>query len=735
MEQKKNRSFAISQIILLLVSLVAFGYIVGSEFKIVSAGDCTFSVKGSSGAERIVTVAEKDAEAFCASNRDKYDQKCQFVACIDAPNIPASTGVPSFAQQYAQVRLLDKVTPHTTVPATEGGAAAGETSNALSRFLGHGIGGELTIGRLIGNAAWAASIYYGFKWVLGSIDGISPELADSVSKSAAGGFFVAKTLSDLGWISGGLATTGVFLGVGAIIFIATYKKTKYEVVEFTCQPWDAKTGGENCEKCNEGPYPCTEYQCRSLGQGCQLVNQDVKGEELCVWVNRGDVKPPVIQPWSDALTLDYKYTPNNAISPPDRGVNIVRSADLGCIKPFTPLKFGVTLDEPAKCKIDFTNTDSFDAMKFWFGGSSTSKYNHSQTMSLPSPEALAAENITLENGAEFNLFTRCQDANGNTNTANFVFSFCVDEGPDTTPPLIVTTSILNGFPISAGQTSADLQVYTNEPSECRWSQRDQSYDNMENQMSCNSGVLQMNSQNLYACSTTLTGLKDRVANDFYFRCKDQPSLAGTDKEKERNANSQSYKFTLQGTQPLVLNSVGPNGTIRDATNVIGVNLTARTSAGYKNGEATCYFSSAGNSEDFIEFYDTGSHSHKQDLYLPEGNYTYNIKCVDLGGNTASNTTSFQIETDTDAPIVVRAFHQETALKIITDENATCVYDNFDCNYAFEDGIPFTETSSKGGVEHSTEWTLDKDFYVKCADEFNNQPDPNECNIIVRPSEI
>ena len=249
-------------------------------------------------------------------------------------------------------------------------------------------------------------------------------------------------------------------------------------------------------------------------------------------------------------------------------------------------------------------------------------------------------------------------------------------------------------------------------------------------------VLNVNQQNLYACSTTLTGLKDRVKNDFYFRCKDQPWLAGTANESKRNANTESYKFTLQGTQPLVLDSVGPdNVTIRDSTDVIKVTLTAKTSAGYKNGEATCSFSNKKSSDSFIDFYNTGSYNHSQDLYLASGDYTYYIKCTDLGGNTVMNSTSFTVESDTTAPTVVRAYHQEGYLKLVTDENATCVYDSFDCNYDFNDGIAFTETGANGGVEHSTDWTLDKDFYVKCADEFGNQPAPNECSIIVRPSEI
>ena len=373
-------------------------------------------------------------------------------------------------------------------------------------------------------------------------------------------------------------------------------------------------------------------------------------------------------------------------------------------------------------------------MDFWFGGSPTAKYNHSQMMRLPSPEALAAANISLTNGGRFTMYVRCEDANGNANTANFVFNFCVDKGPDTTPPLIVSTSILNNMPISFNQSSVALQVYVNEPSECKWSRVDQIYDDMENQMTCSTGVFELNAQGLYQCSTTLTGLRDRVDNDFYFRCKDQPHLKNTENESKRNVNRESYKFTLKGTEPLVIDSVKPNSTtIKDSTDVIKVKLEAKTSAGYNEGEAICYFSDTGEEDSYVEFFNTGTFEHSQELFLTAGNYNYNVRCVDLGGNTDSAISSFTVETDTIAPTVVRVFRQENSLKVITNEKAPCVYGNFGCDYLFKDGTNMTKAVN--GTEHSTAWNTNKIFYIKCSDEFGNQPLPNECNIIAKPFEI
>lgn len=606
-----------------------------------------------------------------------------------------------------------------------------------------------TISGIAQAAGWALIIYGSIK-MIGGFLGVEDEKLDAVAKAVGIGVFSGMTLNTLfaagtaetsaGVLSGtalqsiftlggkiSLSSAAWFWG-GAIAvgyFLATYKDVEQQIVEFNCIPWEAQTGGSDCEKCNkQGILPCSEYQCRSLGQACQLLNKGTE-DEKCAWVNPKDVDPPVITPSEDALLDDYRYElQNTGISPPDTGVIIeyTQSADK-CVPAFTPLSFGVELDEPAKCKIDYLRKDSFDEMDFFFGDSLL-LYNHTIVMSLPGPDNLESENLTIQNDGEYELYTRCQDANGNSNTANFVFKYCVDPGPDTTPPLIVTTSLLNGMPIAYNQTSVDLEVYVNEPAECKWSHLDQSYDDMEESMSCSSSVLEMNAQMLYKCSTTLTGLKNNEENKFYFRCKDKPSA----EEEDRNVNEESYEFTLIGTQPLVIDSVEPNGTIKDSTDIIKVELKAETSAGYKEGESTCYYSSTGDEEDYIMFYETSSYQHTQELHLPQGEYEYYIKCIDLGGNSDTEKVNFIVESDTNPPIVVRAYHDAPYLRLITNEEAECVYDTRDCSYLFEDG---TKISATDDTEHFTDWNTKTNFYIKCQDEYGNQPLPNKCSIIVR----
>ena len=630
--------------------------------------------------------------------------------------------------------------------------SGGESPSILTYFFnfGDGKGKPVEEGNMFNNmgavdgitasAAWAISVYFGVKLIAGML-GADENLAEALGKSAAVGvgiyqgtsyFQQAAKLSDstnLAWFKddGILAgkDAGTYLGlvVGVAIFLATYKKTYQEERTFECDPWDAPAGGNDCEKCNQqGDLPCSEYQCRSLGQSCELLNKGTDKEQ-CAWVNKNDVNPPIITPWEEALTPDFKYTPDNAISPPDRGVKITnQESTTGCVKAFTPLSFGVTLDEPAKCKLDYIRKQNFSDMQFHFGGSVLSKYNHTQIMSLPGPSALKAENITIENDGEFEIYTRCQDSNGNSNTANFLFKFCVEKGPDTTPPLIVTTNLLNNMPISYNQTEIEnFEVYTNEPANCKWSHLDQSYDNMEETMSCSSSVLDMNAQMLYKCSSTLTGLKNRQDNKFYIRCKDQPT-----KTEDRNENKESYEFTLIGTQPLVIDSVLPNETIKDSTDSVKVTLEAKTSAGYDEGNSTCYYSET--EDDYVMFFDTNSYKHSQELWLTGGSYNYFIKCVDLGGNADTKKVNFDVETDRASPIVARVYHEETYLKLVTTEEAKCVYDTKNCNYLFDEGVSFKVIDK---INHFVDWDTKKKLYIKCKDEYDNQPSPSQCSIVAK----
>ena len=671
----------------------------------------------------------------------KFDaEKNAWVNLADSSKtIPAGTSVPP-----KNVELLK---PATMTPAG---------SSTLSEWLGidpavEGVKGGEGLGvyqtghifdAFFSGVQWYVAGYYAVKW-LGPALGLEEYEVNALSKAAGWGLGMGKFTYTLAKGYFGKSSTaagwwgfGIGMAFALYWYAHEYEEVYYRIIEFDCKPWQAQTKGKNCELCNKQELPCSIYQCKSLGQACELLNDEASGEAMCVWINPNDVKPPVIEANPEFLLDGYSYTPDNAVSPPDRGVIVVyensRSGD-GCAPAFTPLRFGIKLDEPAKCKADYFRKRSFDEMRFDLGGGNF-KYNHSITMSLPGPNNTRSEGLVLRNNGQETIYIKCQDANGNSNEANFVFKYCVDPGPDTTPPLIVGTNIRNNVPISFNQDTLDLELYINEPSNCKWSTNDESYENMPNEMDCsdaqNIGDFRIvNNRNVYVCKTTLTGIKDNQENKFYFRCKDQPQLEGTNSESQRNTNSESYEFTIIGTRPLYIDSVEPNDTtIKDSTESVKVTLKVETSAGYNEGESICYYGEDENNIN-IEFFNTASYTHSTDLYLPEGEYEYYIRCVDVGGNSDTKKISFEVESDSEPPIITRAYKEENYLKIITNEPAKCVYDVQDCGYLFEDGLPMTSGEENS---HFTTWSTKTKFYIKCQDEYGNRPAPNKCSAIIKP---
>ena len=185
---------------------------------------------------------------------------------------------------------------------------------------------------------------------------------------------------------------------------------------------------------------------------------------------------------------------------------------------------------------------------------------------------------------------------------------------------------------------------------------------------------------------------------------------------------------LKGTRPLQITSIGPNETIKENTARVPVTLTATTFAGFNDGISLCSYSLNMNGPytDFIESAPSATHSTQ--IFLPAGSYTYYIRCIDLGGNRDDEITTFNVDSDNQAPKVARVYHEDTYLKVVTDEDAKCVYDVVDCNYPIEEGTKMTEIN---GLSHFTDWGIKSNLYIKCSDLYGNQPLPNECSVIVK----
>jgi len=767
-KMNKRGTIAISQIALLIVSLFAIAFLIGLSTPSVRASDpCTDArgvCKAKCGDGEAPHVTAKCGVGFCCvkdnSKKDGkiVDELLTALASKTVDKVVAKTGITKAPADSATVSRLasSSITPYSAAHATFfqgiGSSFTGVAPHVANLGFWGGFGA--ITGVFIAATAAILLVHYGTE-ALGAgernVRGMTNTAIVAGSTSAA-----LTSVAIMIWGLDALSVVGIpiAVAVGLVTLAAAggwalfkYQDYSQEIFSYIPSLWQPIKGGEKCEQCNELDSGCNEYQCHTFGAECEIINPGSK-REACVWINEGDMSPPEIQPLESALQPDYSYTPLNVNLPSDRGAKIIYSGsnsdENNCVPAFTPLTLGVNTSQPAQCKIDLERKPSFsDMLSFMAEGNDY--YDHLFALpssSLPSASAIEALNLSLVNGNEYSFFIRCMNFNGVESTMHFEMQFCVQDGPDTEAPQILYSNFVDGEAcVNAAQTTSPLEVYTNEPADCRWDFQNVDYDDMFYTMDCSQTIADRfpAGSMTYGCSGTLEGIKESVANKYYIKCKDQPWLEGKeDALGQRNANRDAYIAIIQGSEPLIINDLSINGKgnnvyIKDSTTTIKIDLAVNTLAGCEEGLARCAHGEIrGNQILYTDFYNEGSFDYlstnTETLYLPEGDYSLPIRCTDEGGNVVDTQANFTIETDLTAPTVARAYYEDNYLKLITTEESECVYSAESCTYQFEDG---SEISTKDGIEHLVTWDTTKDLFVKCKDEFGNRPAGNICNIIVR----
>jgi len=510
----------------------------------------------------------------------------------------------------------------------------------------------------------------------------------------------------------------VLLAIYAFLkWVLKIGKTRKKVIEFKCLPWQPPAGGQDCDKCNtKDPLstPCSEYRCKSLGQTCELINKGTE-QELCVDNSPSDISAPRISPLFGIITAGYEY-----YNIKDNGFEIVDSMNKGCVPGFTSITFGIKTDKPSQCKIS-TSLQDYNDMEEYFGGSNLYLTNHTGVLNIPTPEAFKNQyNLTEEQVrklGEINFYVKCKSVNGKITSTGYRIKSCVKQGPDLTPPRIVQTNPENGDYLGYNQTEQNLQIWINEPAQCKYSSSDQDYNLMENSFDCQTDL---EDRELYGwpCNTTLDVSSN---NRFYIKCKDKP-LAN---ESERNVMKQSYVYELQKSDSsLIIEDFRPfdGQEILSDTEPLTLDLEVRTSGGAENGRSICEYSFDG--EHFIQFFNTFSDYHQQTFNsMIKGEYSIDLRCEDVAGNTASAKTSFNISIINEtgdigassgtAPEITRIYYDSEDLKIWTDKPS-------ECKYGFNENVEWENASSMAGtgLVHTTDWQL-RTYYIQCKDEEGN----------------
>src|SRR6202008_2200968 len=151
------------------------------------------------------------------------------------------------------------------------------------------------------------------------------------------------------------------------------------------------------------------------------------------------------------------------------------------------------------------------------------------------------------------------------------------QGEDMTSPKVKATDPINGRLVGFEDTSEEIKIMTDELSTCKWDTTNKEYGAMTNSMTCSDTYLHQSSPYGYVCKATVP--ITTTENKYYIRCMDQPWLAGTDEEEDRNANTVSYEYILRKpTQKISIDYVKPEHDFESSVDVNQIELEVKTSS-------------------------------------------------------------------------------------------------------------------------------------------------------------
>jgi len=584
------------------------------------------------------------------------------------------------------------------LPTTLGGFSTALSGAAMGAGIGYilGIafgleGDQLTTATLVGaGAGLATSIVYGSYY----------------------GFLQAATF--FFWAAVIVAVLVVIL---SILGIGKYRERQ---VTFECLPWQPPTGGANCEKCGENGLGCTEYKCSSLGKTCGFLNRGTNNE-VCADTAPNDVSAPTIE--FNPSALPSGFSSENVQS--GLGVKIKKnSASNGCLQEYSPVTFGIKLNERGQCKISTERTENYEAMEEPFSsGDYDYLFNHTTTVAMPTLDELGISGVGPNRQGDYDLFIRCQDGSGNLNSNDqeYVVRFCVSPANDIQPPEI--NKFVPESPGLSGINSSvfNLQFYTDEPASCKFSSQDQAYETMEGDASCYNEISQSTLFG-WLCAAQLDVSQISTTSNYYLRCADQPWL-GFDVtssslliNSSRNVASESEVYEVQKTTtPLSITSVTPDGiTINSGSQPVSVTMVVSTAGGMDNGNAFCRYTLNDRWTD--NFFETSLSSHRQTwTSLFAGRHNVDLHCVDRAGNVANGNAQFDIVVDDTGPLITRVYNVGTNLQVITNEPSTCAYSTSSCSFDFVNGTILSGAS----YSHSMSYDNGLTYRIKCKDTFEN----------------
>lgn len=615
-----------------------------------------------------------------------------------------------------------QIAPDTLIPSSTVSGFAGAVSGAaigfavvsfLFSFTGVGRGLPPKAVHAMTAIGATAGAIIGYAVMVSAETGTLAALGGTLTGGFVSGLAAAATIA---WIL-------IIVIVIVIIVLAIFGigKIRNEYVTFQCLPWQPPAGGVKCSECGSDGKICSKYACESLGQTCELINEESESPE-CANIAPNDISAPIIKINQSYFPSGYRVEENQ------NGARILANSSDGClVESYSSALAVIDINEPAKCEL------MSDAQALEEGGELLSaglfRLMHVIPINVPPLASLGLEDFNPDVRGDVTYHIRCEDKTGNRNINTYAINFCVKPGSDITPPAIVSREPYYEA-VRVDSTQINASIFTNEPAQCRWSSDDKVYDIMENDFTCLNDFLQ---RELYGwrCFATLpfTGVNEK---SYYVRCMDQPWISAENPANVtgRNANTESYNLKFNRiTSPLTINYINlENETFEYNTTPASVEIILRTSGGL-DGTAKCGYVWG---EQTIEFFETFSREHRQvsPAYLP-GEYEMTFKCEDQIGETAERTVNFEVKIDDSPPQITRAYSRQGTIFAVTDERATCYYiEDAGENCYFEIYGNSTKVMEKPGtLLHSIEARKGITYNIKCVDEFGHYP--GECTESIR----
>lgn len=115
-----------------------------------------------------------------------------------------------------------------------------------------------------------------------------------------------------------------------------------------CNVWEAPDAGKNCQKCEEGISPCTEYKCMSLGKEC--VFEENKGIPSCSKIKKVSKEKPIVSIPKDSIQPKYTIE-ESSLEINEKVISGIKIKEK--IKPYQKISFLIETSSDTVCKMSY----------------------------------------------------------------------------------------------------------------------------------------------------------------------------------------------------------------------------------------------------------------------------------------------------------------------------------------------------------------------------------------------